>query len=291
MSMRTSPGEWSSCSVFRRRSTLVGTLFSALLVLVATASSAAPISVQGTNGYVWGLRAVVDGVSMPIGTPTGIPDRTIIDPLAVGASYGSSLPIDLASSSLVVDLDAGPAGELISFDFRVQDFSLLLDPSMVALQAVDVYNATISSAFPGTVSLDPGANTGGCTVVSRICAPSTVTADVQGFYPDGTVFPAPGATMPMSSLTEDQAELLFIEGHNSVQLAIFGVTLASFPQMAHPDFEFDPLDPTGGLPTVEIQANIFFVGAIPEPMGVATFATGLLLAGLHLRPRGRDRSA
>ncbi len=262
-----------------------------IFALLPTQAAAVPVTFQGTSGHVWGLQMTVDGQVVPL-DPTLIPDRSTIDPYATGTSLNGSIPLDVLNSQITVDLDVGTYGELLNFDLRMTDFSIQMDASLVALQAVDVYDATISSAFTGGIDMDPSNTAFGCPA-SRICAESVVTAEIQGIYPDATVFPDASSTTTVISL-DNEAELLFILSNNVLQLAIFGVTIAQFPQIAHPDYVYDLNDPSGGLPLVTLQANILFIGdvatAIPEPTSATMFSSGTLVAGYQLRRRRQQHA-
>ena len=135
-------------------------------------------------------------------------------------------------------------------------------------------------------------NTGlGGVCTNRICADSVTTADIQGYFPDGSSLVSSGSTMPMSSidLGSNTTELQVIQVNNTLQMAIMGQTLAYFPQFTNP--AYDPsLGPGGGVPMVRFTADLFFAGdlatPIPEPRSALLFIVGMMASAAMLRRSG-----
>ena len=88
---------------------------------------------------------------------------------------------------------------------------------------------------------------------------------------------------------DQQTELQVIQTNTTFQMAIFGQTLAYFPQITNP--AYDPtLGADGGLPTIRFTADMILIGdlvnPIPEPSAALLFVVGMMGSASMMRRAG-----
>jgi len=219
------------------------------LLFVATTASAVPTTYLFTSGNIQ-LSA--------INTTTGNSVLEGTSPVAV----------PLGGTFVVYDPDLGANGTILDIQFvPTGTFNLDLDPIEAVLDQITVANAMIINA-PGTPDATAAVTAGGSFFLD-----TEMSADVSGVFPDTTPFPS----TPFTSLTSGAGGSLAVSG-DTLQLALFGVNLATFGTATNP-----------GSNEIEVKADIFFISTVvPEPGTALLMGLGLIgLAGTRNSRRGR----
>ena len=177
------------------------------------------------------------------GTSTSVLDQPSPVVVNLGGSFVEFEPL----TDTLTGLELEPVGA----------FTLDLDQTIVGYDVIEVSNAMLVEAV-GATSVVSGAGSFNIDTV--------ITADIQGIG-------GPPPLTSINSLNSSTGGSLFISG-TELELAVFGVTLATFESLVNPG-QF-----------IDLKADFTFFGVVPEP-GTATLL-GLGLAGLasaRRRPR------
>lgn len=167
----------------------------------------------------------------------------------------SPVVINLGGSFVDYDPLTGPNGTLTGLELvPVGAFTLDLDQTIVGYDIIEVSNAMLVEAI-GATSAISGAGSFNIDTV--------ITADIQGVG-------GPPPLTSVNSLNSSTGGSLFISG-TQLELAVFGVTLATFESLVNPG-QF-----------IDLKADFTFFGVVPEP-GTALLL-GLGLAGLSAAGR------
>lgn len=202
-----------------------------ILGLFLAPSFASALTYNFTNGSA-SLRAELAGTS------TSVLDQPSPVVVALGGSFVDFEPA-LGPNGTLTGLELMPSGS----------FTLDLDQTIVGYDVIQVSNAMLVQDAGATAALS-GA---GSFLIDTV-----MSGDITGVG-------GPPPLTSVSSLNSATGGSLFISG-TQLELAVFGVTLATFESLVNPG-QF-----------VDIKADFTFFGVVPEP-GTALLM-GLGLAGL-----------
>ena len=212
-----------------------------ILGLFLAPSLASALTYNFTNGSV-SLRAELAGTS------TSVLDQPSPVVINLGGSFVEFDPL-LGANGTLLDLELIPAGA----------FTLDLDQTVVGYDVIEVSNAMLVPDTGATAALSGAGSFNLDTVMS---------GDIEGVG-------GPPPLTSVSSLNSATGGSLFVSG-TQLELAVFGVTLATFESLVTPNL------------FVDIKADFTFFGVVPEP------GTGLLmglgLAGLSAAGRRPKRA-
>ncbi len=219
-------------------------LVAVTLLLASSSASAAPAIYAFDTGSAVLTVTLDDGLGTNVLAGGGVVNITldgsqvVFDPLA--SANGTLLSLLLA--------DAGP-------------ININLDQTLVALVSVTIINAVLSNAAGSTAALSGSGS---------FFIDTEMAGTVSGVFPDTSTF-GPVAAL---SLTSGASGTLGLSP-GQLMLGIFGINIATFPQIANP-----------GAPDLLIKADFTFIGTlIPEPGTALLLGLGLLGLGATQRSR------
>jgi len=218
---------------------------------------------------------------------------------ASSAAVAAPMTYAFDSGTFTIRVTRNDTGVTVIDPTEMNPFSINMDGSSVSFDPTTGTNGTVTSliltsAGPTNINLDNaqgGVTTDSVTIANALMTNVTtgdrdmgnaffletvMSADVSGILADG--MGTPFGPIPFSSDTSAASGTLIVSG-NTVNLGVFGVNLATFPQF-DPGMEFPP--------DLTVKADFVFVGTlVPEPGTAVLLGMGLLGLGGSRRNRTR----